>query len=147
MSIHHFKNILMKIVNNPLIRKIVLVSIPFLELVSGLLIFIPSLQSVAIISIILLLVTFIVVSLLMTRKEQKIDCNCFGSLINEQLGWPTIIRNSLLIILVLFLVVNKNYLISLEEIIILDLILSVLISIGIILFYACFKLTLNYIKV
>src|SRR5690606_3772048 len=82
-------------------RYLILMSlhIPIVELVSVILLLIPNTRVAGIIVILLLLTMFMLVSVKAIIHKKKINCNCFGNLLPGQLGWVTLIRVFVLVIL------------------------------------------------
>ncbi|MGE6963868.1 MauE/DoxX family redox-associated membrane protein [Bacillus thuringiensis] len=108
--------------------------IPSLELIISMLIFTESTRFIAEIVVILLLLAFstAVVKAVLTGK--KVNCNCFGSLTDDKIGWKTIVHILLILLLDVWLIttpeVSNLYSASLEEIV-----SSIALSLGIFITY------------
>ncbi|WP_176518768.1 MauE/DoxX family redox-associated membrane protein [Bacillus toyonensis] len=109
--------------------------IPSLELIISMLIFIESTRFIAGIVVILLLVAFSAAVVKAILTGEKVNCNCFGSLTNDTIGWKTIVHILLILVLDVCLIttpeVSNLYVAPLEEIF-----SSIVLSIGIFITYA-----------
>ncbi|MBN2280097.1 MAG: hypothetical protein JXQ65_05925 [Candidatus Marinimicrobia bacterium] len=56
----------------------------------------------------LLFLSFFILSIYGTILKIKVDCGCFGSLLESRVGWTMVLRNSVFLGLSIYLFINSN---------------------------------------
>jgi len=120
---------------------------PLVEIIAaGLLLFEP-LRLIGEVVLLCMLAGFVVISIRAMRiKGQKVDCQCFGDLVEEPLGVATLIRSIVLIacLIPLLLRVEETGLYQMAAI---DVLAAIFCSLGIIMLYALAVAFRNRIRV
>jgi hypothetical protein len=81
---------------------------PIIEIAAaGMLVYEP-LRLIGELMLLLMLFAFIVISIRMIRSKQKVDCQCFGDLVEEPMGTGTIVRSIVLAACVVPLLLHQE---------------------------------------
>lgn len=83
---------------------------PLIEIASAGLVLSEKTRLIGEIMIFAMLTSFIMISIMVLRSknEKKIDCHCFGHLVEESLGTPTLIRSCVLALCVITLSLHRE---------------------------------------
>lgn len=110
------------------------ISVTIIELVTALMIVIPSTRQLGVIFGLVLLLTFSAVAMWSRFKGLHVKCSCFGNISNQELGFATIIRNALIAILSVLILLASHFslpaLSTVETLLSLSLVTNVAIGIG-----------------
>ncbi|MBD3919085.1 hypothetical protein H8B09_09990 [Paenibacillus sp. PR3] len=109
---------------------------PFVEIVAAALLLIEPLRLPGEALLLCMLAGFIVVSIRAIRaKEQKVDCQCFGNLVEEPLGTATLVRSLVLAACLIPLLLHSEGT-GLYQMAATDTVSAVFCSLGILMIYA-----------
>lgn len=124
--------------------KPVAIAVPVLEIVAAILLMIPMTQFIGGIVSLGLFVAFMIVVIKTMAQNKKVDCNCVGNLLPEEMGWSTIIRLIIMMAMVGYLLVIQSA--DVTAVATVDLIYQLLSSIGILGIYAAGTLMASNIQ-
>lgn len=82
--------------------------VPLVELLLALLLLYEPLRLAAEIGILVLLVCFAAVTWWVMAKHVKVQCHCFGSLVEDSFSWSHVTKIALLMILNIFLLMHRD---------------------------------------
>lgn len=109
---------------------------PLAEIVVAVLLLIERTRLTGAIMILAMLILFVMISIrALATKEKKINCQCFGNLVEESLGASTLIRSAVLFLCVIPLLLHREET-GLYQLSGLEMEFAFLFSIGIIALYA-----------
>ncbi len=121
---------------NRLYSNIVSWAVPLFEILAGSLLLIEPLMVAGEVILLCLLTGFVVISIrAMRAKEQKVDCQCFGDLVEEPIGINTLIRSIVLIAFTVTLLLNAEET-ALYKMSTMDILAALFCSLGVIMLYA-----------
>ena len=92
-----------------------------------------------------LILTFIFTTLYSQLKKLKIKCNCFGAITNENLGMTTYVKNSILLLLLLYISIGQRDNVGIEDFSIEVIIHLLIASINVILIYFLLSSFINLV--
>ncbi len=116
-------------------RSFVSIVVPILELVISVMILWEVTLTFGLLLLFLLLLAFLGAVLYSFTKQNRISCNCFGSIADETLGWGTIVKIILLGASGVYVLWESQYS-SIWNYEIIDVILTVFISIAVLIIYS-----------
>lgn len=108
---------------------------PVAELLVGLTLLWPPIRLWGQVSVLMLLIIFSWSAWKALSANNKVKCNCFGSLTDESFGLSTVLRIAVLIILDLYLLISHDAT-SLNSIHLIEIVDVILFSLGVMVFYS-----------
>lgn len=117
-------------------RRFAATAIPVAEAVSVILLLIPWTRVVGAICLLVLLMSFAIITVSAMIQKKKIDCNCFGSIMPSKLGWIGLVRLTILIAMAIYVLIGKD--VSLYDRPAEEILYQIFASIGILVLYAVF---------
>lgn len=89
-------------------RHFAAVAIPITELAISFLLLIPATRDIGNIGLLLLLLSFIVITVKAIVQKKRIKCNCFGSIMPSELGWTGLIRLMILMAMSIYVLIGQD---------------------------------------
>ncbi|WP_396021480.1 MauE/DoxX family redox-associated membrane protein [Brevibacillus brevis] len=108
IRIKDFHNTLSQLNHSAMIVKLALFTVPSAEIITSILLFNKNTIVYGLILIFALSLTFIIETIRILRLKKDVECNCFGTIINEKMNLVTIIKNIIILFISLYLLFNGN---------------------------------------